>query len=61
MDAGEDFKRDHDHYYISNLITDIFSQKMFKKVSEFYSHKKIDDNEESDSEDEAAPGYYQDN
>lgn len=40
MDDVEDFKKEFDHDYISNLISQYFSLKLMEKVEKFHLRRK---------------------
>lgn len=65
MDEVDDIKRGPDHDFISRLITDYFSQKIFDVVCDFMVKKNdeeiiggaVSDNGEDEEEDEGEYGY----
>jgi hypothetical protein len=44
MDVADDVKKGKDHYFISKLITEYFSQKLFSQVHEIFVRKDDKDN-----------------
>jgi hypothetical protein len=52
MDTVEDYKKEKDHNYISNLITEYFSQKLFSLISEIFVRKDDKDQEAQEYADE---------
>jgi hypothetical protein len=66
MDVVDDIERLEDHEFISKLITNHFSQKLFQSVSDFINKKSLDyevgddDEDGLENEDYNSEGVYDD-